>query len=75
VASQVHSEKPDFTVEQVLDEAANRTRKLLGIRRVVRNESENLGNPAFVNTKGEGKPPVGRKTRTQQDEIDEFLTH
>lgn len=74
VAAQVHSEKPELDMKQVLDEAATRTRTLLGIKKVVKNKNEDLNNPAFVSGKG-GKSPVKRGAKTQQDEINELLTH
>jgi hypothetical protein len=71
VLTQVHAEKPDLAVPEALKEAADRTRKLLGIKRTVKNTKFN--DPAFVDPNSTKKKTVS--STGIQKEIDEILTY
>ncbi len=73
VAAQVHAEKPDLTVDKVLDEAAERTRKLLGIKKIVKNKDQKFDDPAFVDSSTSKKK--SGIIEGLQKEIDDILTH
>jgi 3-methyladenine DNA glycosylase AlkC len=73
VAAQVHAEKPELDMSKVLDEAATRTRTLLGIKKVVKNNNSNLSNPAFVNSRNSKSKSSG--VSGLQKEIEDILTH
>ena len=70
VSNDVHAEHPDWEVGQVLEEAAKRTRELLGLRGSAQSKPREE-TPAFARTGGTKVPP--KKTSTLQDEIDELL--
>ena len=73
VAAQVHVEKPELDMPGVLNEAAERTRKLLGIKKVVKTEKSGLDNPAFVNSQTTKRKSGG--VTGLQKEIEDILTH
>ncbi len=74
VAAQVHADKPEFGYKEVLNEAASRTRKLLGLRTPVPKTNTKFDDPAFA---GGGTPrkPAHSGPKTLQHEIDELITH
>jgi len=88
VANEVHSEHPDWTVQQVFDEAALRTRKVLGMPErpaptptptappgappVV--ETSRPGDPAFANVRGSRqRGPATPKLTGMAKEIEELM--
>ena len=73
VAAQVHQEKPELSVDKVFIEAADRTRKLLGLKRVVSSNKEEFEDPAFVDSKSSKKKAAS--VTGMQKEIDDILTY
>lgn len=74
VAAQVHTEKPELGYKEVLKEAANRTRKLLGLRPPVTKTNTKFDDPGFAGGSTPRKP-AQTGSRTLQNEIDELTTH
>ena len=74
VVKQVHAEKPDLKPAEVFNEAAERTRKMLGIRKVTKKADGDFNDPAFVHKKGGSKVPA-KGADGLQSQIDELITH
>lgn len=74
IASQVASEHPEFTLEEVLKESAQRAYTTLGIKQgMVKRQLEKGGDkPSFVDTKGTRQKVGGTKSAIQR-EIEELL--
>jgi hypothetical protein len=72
VAAQVHAEKPELDIQGVFNEAANRTRTLLGIKRAVKNSVKKFDDPAFVDPNSVKKKVVA--SSGIQKEIDELIS-
>ena len=86
VANEVHSENSDWTVQQVFDEAAVRTRKVLGMPdksvapvvpaapTVGATITTKTGDPAFVNVRGSRqRGPAAAKLTGIAKEIDDLM--
>ncbi len=72
VAAQVHAEKPELGHKEVLTEAANRTRTLLGIKKPMTKSNDKFSDPGFVD-KGGTRTPTTKGPTTLQQEIDDFI--
>jgi hypothetical protein len=76
VLRQVHMDKPDLDPVSALKEAGDRTRKMLGIKKVMKNKDSGFESPAFAGGSGGGKPPTtGRKANDLISQVSEILTH
>ena len=69
VANDVHSENPDWEITEVLKEAANRTRQMLGIKKG--SSKPNEDSPAFAKSGGAKSPK--KTVTTLQNEIDDLI--
>jgi len=71
ISNDVHAEHPDWEVGQVLEEAAKRTREMLGLRGSAQPKPRE-DTPAFAKG-GSAKPPRKQPVNSLQAEIDELL--
>jgi len=72
IANQIVAEHPEFNLEQVMEEAATRTRKALRLPGLSRASKKKVITPSFAKAKGTNRKPKPKISKLQQ-EIDELL--
>lgn len=74
VANTVSAEHPDWTVPDVLEEAAKRTKDALGLKNVIQKDERRKGRkkPAFAKAKGSKRGKAEPKLSALQQEIDDL---
>lgn len=74
VANTVSAEHPDWTVPDVLEEAAKRTKDALGLKNVIQKDERRKSRkkPAFAKTRGSKRGKAEPKLSALQQEIDDL---
>jgi len=71
--NEVVAENPDWKMDKVFETAADKTRKVLGLKKIAQSSKKKKKNPSFAKPKGKsGKSEVSKPSKLQKD-IDNLL--